>query len=333
MPDPTTGNRLLAVPSHGSDVNQWDVPVNGNTQALDGMFGGVTTIALSSATTTLLTVPATGSVSAGAGPNQSQNALIKFSGALTGNQVVQFTLPGFYIVHNLTSGNFFVQLQPAAGTGSGNAVGAPPGRKIHVFYDGTSMDYVNMPEVGSFMDLAVGTTPPWMNACTVQPWLVCDGSVYNQTNFTALCAYLGSTFGGNGITTFGVPDLRARNRIPLDNQGSQGAAGRVTAAVSGVNGTTWGASGGSQALQAHNHAAAGSDSGHTHTLIGGATFMGFNGSPIASNLQNGGTVPVSNNGSTAVGFANISVAVASTGAGGSQNMQPTLVHGLTYIKS
>ena len=160
MADPTTSNKLLAIPSHGSDPNIWDQPMNGNSSALDGMLGGVATLSFTSATTVLLTVPSTGSVSPGAGPSQSENALLKFSGTLTGNIVVQFTLPGPYTIHNqCTVGNFFVQLQPAAGTGSGNAVGAPPGRKVQVFYDGTSMDYVNGADVGSFMDQAVATTP------------------------------------------------------------------------------------------------------------------------------------------------------------------------------
>lgn len=328
MADPTTGNILLAVPSHGSDVNTWDAPLNSNSNQLDGRLGGALTLALAAASTVLLTVPSTGSVSAAPGPNQSQNALIKFTGALTGNQIIQFTLPGFYIVHNLCSNNasFFVQLQPAAGTGSGNAVGAPPGRKIHVFYDGTSMDYVNMAEVGSFMDLAVGTTPLWMTACSVLPWLVCDGSQFNQTSYTALCAYLGSTFGGNGITTFNVPDLRARYRIPLDNQGVNGAAGRITAAVSNINGTTWGASGGDQRYQQHNHAI--TDPGHSHVINGLAGQASGNigasgGVQYVLNTQTGGT--------TSVATTNITVNNAGTGSSG--NIPPGIVMGMSFIKT
>ena len=329
MADPTTSNKLLAVPLRGNDVGTWDLATNGDFTALDGMFGGVTTLVLSSATSILLTVPATGSVSPTAGPNQSQNALLKFSGTLTGNAVIQFTLPGFYIVHNqCTVGSFFIQLQPAAGTGSGNAVGAPPGRKVHVFYDGTSLDYVNMADPGTLLDMAVASTPAWMNACTVTPWLIGDGTVYNVSSYPQLGAYLGSTFGGNGASTFGVPDLRARYRIPLDNQGSQGAAGRVTAAVSGLNGTTWGSSGGSQNFQAHVHTSTITDPGHIH--IYHTNNAGAGAQSIGASAA--GSSPSTNIG-TDVATTNISVAVNTSGLGASGNIPPGLVFGLTFIKT
>jgi microcystin-dependent protein len=324
MADPTTSNILLSIPTRGSDVGTWDLAVNGNSNALDGKFGGVTTIPVSASTTLLLTVPSTGSVSAGAGPSQSQNAVIVFTGALTGgNSVVQFTLPGFYIVNNqCVVGTAFIQLAPASGTG--NRIGAPPGRMCHVVFDGINMNYVNMPEVGSFMDMAVSAVPTWISGCTVLPWLVNDGSVLNINNYTALGNLLGSTFGGNGVTTFGVPDLRARYRIPLDNQGSQGAAGRVTSAVSGINGTTIGAAGGSQALQAHTHGI--TDPGHSHTM---AQFLAFTPTqnPQLTYASGGG----GGAGFTANATTNISV--ATTGSGASGAIPPGLVFGMSFIKT
>jgi microcystin-dependent protein len=327
MADPTTSNKLLVAPARGADSGTWDVPVNADWTALDGMLGGVTSIALTSATTILLTVPATGIVSPTAGPNQSQNALLKFTGTLTGNCVVQFTLPGFYIVQNLcTAGTSFVQLQPAAGTAGGNAIGAPPGRKCHVFYDGTSMDYVDMPETGSFLDLAVSTTPAWMNACTVAPYLVTDSSTYNISTYPTLGAMLGSTFGGNGLTTFAVPDTRARYRIPLDNQGSQGAANRVTAPNSGVNGTTIGSGGGSELLATHTHNATVADPGHFHVTPGNLGGVGASG---------GGLIAIGDSGThtTQIATTGIVVNIQANGGGGAQNIPPGLVFGMTFIKT
>lgn len=324
MPDPTTSNKLLLAPTRGSDSGTWDLPVNADWTALDGMLGGVTTIPLSTTTTILLTTPATGSVSASAGPNQSQNACLILTGTLTGNVALQFTLPGFYIINNQCLGNFWVQLNPS--TGTGNAITAPPGRKAHVFFDGANMDYVDTQEVGSFMDMAVATTPPWMTACSVAPWLICDGSLYTSSIFPALNALLGSTFGGNGLTTFAVPDLRARYRIPLDNMGTQGAAGRVTASISGINGTTIAASGGSQAaLTAHTHTSTLTDPGHLHgggqasaqnELIGGAGVAVGWGTSATTTLN---------------ATTNISVAVNTAGSGGS--LPPGLVFGITFIKT
>lgn len=41
-------------------------------------------------------------------------------------------------------------------------------------------------------------------------WLACDGSVYRAQEYQALATVLGTRFGGDGKTTFGVPDLRGR---------------------------------------------------------------------------------------------------------------------------
>jgi microcystin-dependent protein len=44
-------------------------------------------------------------------------------------------------------------------------------------------------------------------------WALCDGSVLNIAENNALYALLGTTYGGDGQTTFGLPDLRSR--IPV----------------------------------------------------------------------------------------------------------------------
>lgn len=41
-------------------------------------------------------------------------------------------------------------------------------------------------------------------------WLPCEGQLLNVTEHQALFGLLGNTFGGDGITTFGIPDLRGR---------------------------------------------------------------------------------------------------------------------------
>lgn len=41
-------------------------------------------------------------------------------------------------------------------------------------------------------------------------WVVCDGSRLQISSNQALFSLLGTTFGGNGTTTFGLPDLRGR---------------------------------------------------------------------------------------------------------------------------
>jgi microcystin-dependent protein len=44
-------------------------------------------------------------------------------------------------------------------------------------------------------------------------WLACNGSLQSITNFDVLYGLIGTTFGGDGISTFGIPDLRGR--VPL----------------------------------------------------------------------------------------------------------------------
>ncbi len=339
MADPTTANKLLIAPLRGADVGTWDVPVNSDWTAIDGMLGGSLTISLAGTTAYTLGAPS-GSVAAGAGPTQSQNARLTFSGTLSANCAVAIPLPGFYIVNNLCVGSTVILSVPGA-TGTDQLLGLPPGQQIHVFNDGANISFVNLPPVGTFLDLCVQATPSWITGCTIQPWLVCNGATYTTANFTALGALLGSTFGGNGITTFAVPDLRARYRIPLDNQGGS-AAGRITAAISGINGTTWGSSGGDQSLQSHLHAV--TDPGHTHTMNAGqgtanqtATGNYLNVVPplTAANVEiyaASATALFAMAGSS-IATAITGVSVQTTGSGGAQNVPPGLVFGMTFIKT
>lgn len=44
-------------------------------------------------------------------------------------------------------------------------------------------------------------------------WAFCDGSLQSISNNTALFALLGTTYGGDGINTFALPDLRGRSAV------------------------------------------------------------------------------------------------------------------------
>lgn len=308
----------MLAPLRGSNVGVWDVPVNSDWTALDGLIGGNTTISLSSATTLLLSVPATGSVTPSAGPNQSQNAVIKLSGTLTGNAILLLTLPRLYVIDNqCVVGTSYVQIAPASGTGT--AVGLSPGKKTMVAFDGTNVDYVDQPDVGTFMMMAVSTTPPWMSASSKAPWLICNGATYSTSVFPALGNMLGSTFGGNGITTFGVPDTINRLNISVDKT----SLGRVTSTASNIDGTTLGAAGGSQFMQTHTHGI--TDPGHVH----GTQF-----SP--NNLGAVSTFQVGQSSSPPGGLttnATTNISINAIGSGSSQNMPPVIVGGLDFIKT
>lgn len=48
-------------------------------------------------------------------------------------------------------------------------------------------------------------------------WAFCDGQLMSIAQNTALFSLLGTTFGGNGQTTFGLPDLRGRSIVHPGN--------------------------------------------------------------------------------------------------------------------
>ncbi|MGH7443050.1 MAG: phage tail protein, partial [bacterium] len=48
-------------------------------------------------------------------------------------------------------------------------------------------------------------------------WLTCDGQLVPISDYQVLYTLVGTTYGGNGQTTFGIPDLRGR--VPM-GQGS-----------------------------------------------------------------------------------------------------------------
>lgn len=44
-------------------------------------------------------------------------------------------------------------------------------------------------------------------------WAFCDGSLVSIAENDALYALIGTTYGGDGVTTFGLPDLRGRSPL------------------------------------------------------------------------------------------------------------------------
>lgn len=74
-------------------------------------------------------------------------------------------------------------------------------------------------------------------------WVPCNGAMLNIQQNAALYSLLGATFGGDGRTNFGIPDLRGR--APLATavqlgiaQGEKGGAETVALGVSNLPGHT-----------------------------------------------------------------------------------------------
>lgn len=78
-------------------------------------------------------------------------------------------------------------------------------------------------------------------------WALCDGQLLPISQYSAVFSLLGTTFGGDGRTTFGLPDLRGRSMVHVGNG-------------PGLDSITWGERGGNyqtaltQAnMPSHNH--------------------------------------------------------------------------------
>jgi len=184
-----------------------------------------------------------------------------------------------------------------------------------------------------------GVTP---NPGTLQDvpdgWLLCAGSAVSRNSYSALFAAVGTTYGvGDGSTTFNVPDLRGRVLAGKDNMGGT-TAGLLTAAGSGITGTTLGAAGGLQThtlttaqLATHTH----TQDSHSHNLTPSAA-AGYNSGAIGNVMAAGGSFWVArsaanvNDATTVSGTTGTIATNQNTGSGTEhQNTQPTII--LNYI--
>jgi microcystin-dependent protein len=91
-------------------------------------------------------------------------------------------------------------------------------------------------------------------------WLLCDGSSQQINQYDTLYLLLGTMYGGDGQTTFNLPDLRSRIPLGISSVYAQGTMDGVESVT--LNNATM--------------------PGHTHTLFG-------SGSPATTNIPSAGT--------------------------------------------
>jgi microcystin-dependent protein len=80
-------------------------------------------------------------------------------------------------------------------------------------------------------------------------WALCDGRLLNISQNSALFSLLGVAYGGNGQTTFGLPDLRGR--VPMHQGQGGGLSNRVIGEMAGTENVTLLIT----QIPQHNHAA------------------------------------------------------------------------------
>jgi microcystin-dependent protein len=151
------------------------------------------------------------------------------------------------------------------------------------------------------------------------------GQALSRTTYGTYFALVGTTYGsGDGVNTFNVIDLSGRVTAMLET-----SASRLTSAVSGVDGGTLGATGGSQShvlttteIPAHTHANSLSDPGHTHTNSTTGTSSTFQ----TSNTGGGVNVPNPGGGVINAAATGVTITNASAGSGAAHTIvQPTAI--------
>lgn len=337
MVNPRTVNAGLIVPLTGADVDTWgEDDVNPNMVSTDGYLCGVQTVSLLSGTVTL-TSPAGFVPTPGAGPTQAENRVLRFTGTLSADVSVILPLPGVYIVENRTvqgSSQFVVQLRPS---GAGEVIGLPFGSTCTVYNDGTNVRFADLGKAGD-MEFWVGVNslPRWIGNCSKFPYLAADGSnaTYNFSDYPQLGPIMGSTFGGNGITTFGIPDMAGRVPLAYDRTGT-----RITVAGgAGFNGQALGTAGGTQGSTLITaNLPAYTPSG---TISGGTSLLGYgldqyqppgggakNAVSVISNVSLGNSVNLNLTGASFNGTAQGGTSAVFS------NVMPTQVCGIWVIKT
>ena len=123
-------------------------------------------------------------------------------------------------------------------------------------------------------------------------YVFCDGRLLPIAQFDTLFALIGTTYGGDGVNTFAVPDLRGRSAI---HQGTGAGSTYVIGQAAGVENVTLNLG----QLPSHVHdpviAAVG---GNSTTAASGARPASGGPAMYASALGTGAQLPLSNTGGT-----------------------------------
>lgn len=102
------------------------------------------------------------------------------------------------------------------------------------------------------MDPFIGQIQPYGFNFAPRTWAKCDGQLMAISSNTALFSLIGTTFGGDGRTTFGLPDLRGRSIVHIGHG-------------PGLSTIAWGERGGAEQV----HLAVSQLPAHAHSLING----------------------------------------------------------------
>lgn len=124
----------------------------------------------------------------------------------------------------------------------------------------------------------------WPLNRTPSGWALCDGRLLSIAQNTALYSLIGTTYGGDGVQTFALPNLRDRfpqGASPSNPIGSTGGSSGPVSAFGSANGNIIL---GTENLPAHSH---------TANFAGTASTSSFNANIPVLDSPSGGLTPVS----------------------------------------
>lgn len=141
-------------------------------------------------------------------------------------------------------------------------------------YQAVHKNYVDLFMPAGVITQYVGTAAP-------SGWRLCDGTLYNaaDSTYARLWATIGTTYGGSGINSFAVPDLKGR--VPV----GYGAGASLTARALNDKGgfETHLLSGQESGIQQHTHPNTLTDPTHSHAQI--ANYNGVPNSTVGVELD------------------------------------------------
>jgi microcystin-dependent protein len=143
------------------------------------------------------------------------------------------------------------------------------------------------------------------NGRAPQDWLLCDGSMVNINQYQTLYSLIGTTYGGNGVTTFGLPDMRGR--LPV----GQGTGTGLTPRAIGQSYGTEQAQVPAAALPQHSHPFNILNTPATTPAISAGVGFATTASPTVAYLKDG----LGTTGGTEISLFNGSVSNVGGGAG------------------
>jgi len=88
--------------------------------------------------------------------------------------------------------------------------------------------YSSVPVPGVSTLLPTGTILAWASQNLPAGFLWCNGQLVNIVDYHGLYAILGTNYGGNGISTFGLPDLMGRVIVGIDAMGGAMPKSRIS---------------------------------------------------------------------------------------------------------